>query len=176
MKGRLVAFVGVFCIASLIASGVSAKGKPPKPDNPRDTEFIAFSGEGLPEEVDADLLGGQPVKGCCPNAGPFPAYTLTLPDGLGEDPVLIPAGTYDGHLFMNGYRSSPSDKNQQYMVQFWVLPEDAEFHFFIKIIGGVIDDDKKNKITTVTFVQEPCLGPNGGYIDTVSFTLVRTRL
>jgi len=70
MKGRLIAVVGVFCIAILIFSGTDAQGmKPDKPDKPSksNTEWIEFWG---------DLVGGQPVDGCCPNAGPNPDNIL----------------------------------------------------------------------------------------------------
>ena len=47
-----------------------AKGdNPNKPPNPPSGEFITFEG---------DLAGSQEVAGCCPNAGPFPAYEMTL--------------------------------------------------------------------------------------------------
>jgi hypothetical protein len=158
MKGRLVAFVGVFCIASLIASGVYAKGKPDKPGG-ETKELITFSG---------DFLGGDVVEGCCPNAGPFPAYELTVVRGL-----EIPAGTYSGFLFMNRYGTG---RNQEYLVQFWGVSESNK-HIAIEIIGGGIDDDRKNKVTTVKFESEDCVHlETGEYIDTVSFTLVRTRL
>jgi len=129
MKGRFVAFVGVFCIASLIASGVYAKGKPDKPGGP-EIEWISFVG---------DLKGGQLVVGCCPNAGPWPAYTMTLSDAFGAL-----QGTYLGQLFMNFKGKKP----QEYKVQFWT--DDI----FFEIVGGEIDNDKKNKTLTVRFNQE----------------------
>ena len=86
MKGRLVAFAGVFCIAMLIASAAYADkptdkpdkgGKPPHPGNIAE-ECIVFTG---------DLEGGQVVVGCCPNAGPAPAYTMTVDlDVAGSNP------------------------------------------------------------------------------------------
>jgi len=46
-----------------------------------------------------------------------------------------------------------------------------------EIIGGVVDDDKKSKVTTVVFEDEDCVHlETGKSIDTVSFTLVRTPL
>ena len=71
MKGRLIAFVGIFCIAILIFSGTDAKGeKPDKPSGkPSGKEWIQFWG---------DLVGGQVVEGCCPNAGPNPSYDMCL--------------------------------------------------------------------------------------------------
>ena len=191
MKGRLVAFVGVFCIASLIASGVSAKGKPDNPGKGKPKgELIVFSGEGLPEGVLADLTGSEIVEDCCPNAGPFPEYTMTLSgeafQGLGLQ------GEYVGQLFMNGYGAG---QDAEYLVQFWVWPEDPdpdncicidnpESCFWIEIIGGVDDYDKKTKTSTVTFVETlglVLLGPLGPEEEPqefhvfMDFTLVRSR-
>ncbi len=117
------------------------------------TEWIEFEG---------DLAGGQAVERCCPNAGPFPAYTMTLNIGVG----CVPAGTYDGYLFINGYGAG---RNHAYIVQFWKDPE-----IFIQIIGGVIDNDKKNKVlTTVTFENAECVDYCTGTTTLVTFTLVR---
>ena len=44
-------------------------------------------------------------------------------------------------------------KKKSYIVQFW-WPEDA--YYFIEIRGGDIEENKKTKILTVTFVDEPC--------------------
>jgi hypothetical protein len=86
MKGRAIRLVVILCIAGLIVSGANAKGKPDKPGGSK-VEQIEFTG---------DLAGWQTVEGCCPNAGPFPEYTMTL----GGD---LPDGTYDGQLFINYY-------------------------------------------------------------------------
>ena len=154
MKGRLVALVGVFCIAILVVSAANAD-KPPKPPKPDETtaECITFTG---------DLNGSQQVEGCCPNAGPFPAYTMTL-----ENMGLLD-GTYEGQLFINNYGAG---RNKKYIVQFW----NDDLGVAIEIIGGVIDNDKKNKVLTVTFENET------GWdlideipIPNVSFVLVRT--
>jgi len=153
MKGRLVAFVGVLCIASLMVSGANAKGKPDKPDKPDEakTEWIAFTG---------DLSGYQAVEGCCPNDGPFPEYEMTLDQVGGLD------GHYDGRLFMNRYGAG---RDQEYKVQFW------NDEFAIEIIGGVIDDDKKNKVLTVTFTDEARVDLyTKVFIAPVSFVIVRT--
>jgi hypothetical protein len=169
MKGRLAAFVGIACIASLIASGAYARGKPNKPDKPggTTTEHIAFSG---------DLLGGEVVEGCCPNAGPAPPYELTVPRDLGvgnPEDLQVSADTYSGFLFMNRFGAG---RNQEYLVRFWGV-SDSGNHIAIEIIGGVIHDDKKNKITTVTFELADCVHlDTKEYIDTVSVSLVRTRL
>jgi hypothetical protein len=152
MKGRLIVFVGIFCIAVLVISGQDAQGKPDKPGESK-AEWIAFDG---------DLVGGQPVVGCCPNAGPWPEYTMTLLFEAGD----FPSGTY-GELFINYYGAG---RNQKYKVQFW----NNEIDLFIEIIGGVIDQDRKNKILTVTFTDEECVnGWTGNHIAYVTFTLVR---
>jgi len=154
MKGRLIAFLGIFCIAVLIVSGAYAQGKPDKPGK-SGTEWIEFWG---------DLTGGQPVNGCCPNAGPSPPYRMCLNFAVGTHP----AGTwYDGHLFINNYGAG---KNRQYIVQFWTDDNDVA----IKIIGGVIDFDKTTKVLMVTFTDELCVDMNTGQpITDVTFTLVR---
>jgi hypothetical protein len=125
--------------------------KPPK------GELIIFVG---------DLEGNEIVLGCCPNAGPWPAYTMTLSGPL-------PAGTYDGHIFMNFTGSqSPGD----YIVQFWwgEVPND----YFIEIRGGEAYNDRRNKILTVTFEDAQCeIWINNVLTETVpvNFTLTRAR-
>jgi hypothetical protein len=173
MKGRLVAFGGVFCIAVLIVSGAYA-GKPEKPDNPNKpprpdniaVECITFSGP--------DLVGRQQVEDCCPNAGPFPAYRLTLgPNGFGNHPE----GTYDGELFMNSMRVG---QNRQYVVQFTGDNIFSGDHISIEIMGGDIDYNKKTKVLTVTFTHENCMCTEMcdacpiPFSNSVEFTLVRT--
>ena len=74
--------------------------------------------------------------------------------------------TYDGHLFMNNYRVG---KDRKYIVQFW-----SETLGGIEIIGGVKEEDKKNKTTTVTFTDEDCVDmETGTFIAVVNFVLVR---
>lgn len=154
MKGRLIASVGIFCIAILIVSGQDAQGKPDKPGKSK-TEWIAFDG---------DLIGGQAVEGCCPNDGPWPAYTMMLKFKV---PGFLPDIFYDGQLFINYYGAG---RNQKYKVQFW----NNETGLFIEIIGGVIKRDRKNKVLTVTFTDEECVdGWTGTHIAYVTFTLVR---
>jgi hypothetical protein len=140
-----------------VVTGLEAKkggGKPDKPDQTK-AECIIFDG---------DLLGGEAVEGCCPNAGPFPEYqmTLDLPDALSMD------GTYDGLLFINNYGAG---RDHRYIVQFW------NDDFGIEIIGGVIDNDKKNKWLTVTFEgEEATLSKDGAdpAFTTVNFVLERS--
>ena len=177
MKGRFVTFAAVLCIAFLIVSGADAvkPEKTPKPEEPDNTstEWIAFSG---------DLVGGEVVEGCCPNAGPAPAYTLTLPNGLGEegDPNYCPPGTYDGHIFMNNWGAG---RDRAYLVRFRGINESLDY-ISIEIIGGVIENDRKNKVLTVTFEDENCWvllddcprAPCGDLIAVVNFTLVRQEL
>jgi len=156
MKGRLITFVGILCMAILIFSGANAGDKPDKPGKSH-TEWIEFWG---------DLSGGQPVDGCCPNAGPFPEYRMCLNFEVGG----FSAGTcYDGQLFMNGYRYHGWGE-RQYIVQFWKEGTDVA----IEIIGGVLDYNKKTKVLMVTFTDELCVDMvTGRPITTVTFTLVR---
>jgi len=125
---------------------------------PQKGESIIFEGE---------LIGDQDVVGCCPNAGPWPAYTMTLSGPL-------PGGTYDGNIFMNSTgRQSPGD----YIVQFWwgKVPND----YFIEIRGGEVHNDRRNKILTVTFEDAQCeIWINDVLSGTVyvSFILTRAKL
>jgi hypothetical protein len=134
--------------------------KPPKSDNPKKTkaECILFTG---------DLLGMAEVEGCCPNAGPFPAYTMTLDlhDKDGKDLNDVyghPYGetAFDGQLFMNGSGSGP---NPGYKVQFWSWDVDTETpgngDIFFEIDGGdIFFYDRKNKYLNVTFTDaQPAL-------------------
>ena len=160
----LVAFLTfalVFIGVDFIESQVKTQGKPDKPDKPDkpglpDPEWIEFWGE--------DLNGGQEVIGCCPNAGPWPEYTMTLLFDVSE---VLTAGTYDGQLFINYYGAG---RNQKYRVQFW---KDYDLDFGIEIIGGVIERDKKNKVLTVTFENEECFEYWTETTTLVNFTLVR---
>jgi len=169
MKGKLIAFASILCIASLMASGANAgkpdkSGKPDKPGN-IETELIIFTG---------DLAGDQEVENCCPNAGPFPEYELTLNKALVfDDGTSYPVGTYDGQVFMNDYRVG---KDRMYKVQFWT---DVPEHICIEIYGGVKDYDKKTKVFTVTFddvewnvMHDPEKNPIG----LVSFVLTRSPI
>jgi hypothetical protein len=151
MKGKLIAFAGILCIASLIVSAANARGKPDKPPK-TETELIIFTG---------NLSGNEPVEGCCPNAGPFPEYGMWL-SGVGN----IQDGYYDGFLFINHYGAG---REHKYKVQFWTE------EFGIEIIGGEVDNDKKNKTLTVTFAKEDCVDLyTKTFIEKVDFQLVRT--
>jgi len=106
--------------------------KKPKPNKNPKSELITFTGhlEGDPET--------QLVFGCCPNAGPFPEYRMTLSDEI--FPIGI-HGPYTGNIFMNFTGSqSPGD----YIVQFWwgEVPD----NYFIEIRGGEAINDRRNKI------------------------------
>ena len=139
----------MFVVTGLEAGKPPANpNKPPKSDNPKKTkaECIFFLGA---------LEGMAKVEGCCPNAGPFPAYTMTLdlPDEGGndlKDVYGIPYGetAFDGHLFMN---FAP----EGYRVQFWNWDGDNETpgvgNIFFEINGGDIYYDRKNKFLHVAF-------------------------
>ena len=153
-----IALIFVSCDASQLTQNTLdvetqlSKGKP-HPDKPSNTELITFVG---------DLAGSQTVVGCCPNAGPFPAYTLTLSEPL-------PTGAYAGQIFMNtvGRRS-----NQSYMVQFWTET------MFLEVRGGVIQEDKRNKSLTATFTDQQMtihLDGDGAPTDVVDVNFTLTR-
>jgi hypothetical protein len=161
MKGRVASLAVLLVIACLLATGVNAKGKPDQPGGSK-PELIEFTG---------DLAGWQIVEGCCPNAGPFPEYTMTLGGDLCDLPT--PDCTYDGQLFINSYSGAPGQnmQNRRYIVQFW-----SESFGAIEIIGGEIYEDRKNKVTRVIFTDEACLDMNSGaFIAFVNFELKRTR-
>jgi hypothetical protein len=163
MKGKTLAIVSVLCVVCLVVFVAEAKPKNPKPP-PTTTEWIAFSQNPNAPSTDGYLEGAEQVEGCCPNAGPFPPYAMTL-QNMGH----IPNGTYDGQLFINFYGVG---HNQRYIVQFW--NDDVD----IEIIGGDIDNDRRNKILTVTFTgtNSTCWDyKNGLPIPNVSFVLVRAE-
>lgn len=173
MKGRLFAFACIFCIASLFVLGQEAQGKPDKPFEPGKLvgEWIEFYGEGDIIEL-WDLAGGEVVKGCCPNAGPFPPYTMTLgfdvPSMVPETPGYSAGTPIDGWLYINYYGAG---RDQKYKVQFWT---NYEHDMGIEIIGGVINHDRKRKILTVTFTNEECVRiKTKTLIKYVNFTLIR---
>jgi hypothetical protein len=130
-------------------SGMDTKSLSKKPEKP---ERITFTG---------DLSGQEDILGCCPNAGPFPEYTMTLSETFSDL-----SGTYDGNIFMNVYGAG---KNKSYIVQFW------DETMFLEVIGGDIEKDNQTKTTTVTFTDEQC-GVTIANVTTtfeVNFTLTR---
>lgn len=155
MIARAISLVSVLCISALLFAGANAKDRPQKPDNPGKTEveWIAFTG---------DLSGIQSVEGCCPNAGPFPEYTMTLSGVFGTA-----VGIHAGHLFINNWGAG---KDHGYIVQFW---DDSGLE--IEITGGAVDYDRKTKILTVTFEDaDCCLLGTDQVIAVVNFALVRS--
>jgi len=140
------------------------------------TELIVFTG---------DLQGWAHVEGCCPNAGPNPRYTITLPSGLYDSAgyEIFPPGTYDGYLFMNGYGTR---RVNEYIIQFHAccIHEDSvdlckgvlpEMKF--EIIGGRLKSvgHKKTKGLVVTFDDVPWWKDYNREIDMgpVSFEMTR---
>lgn len=114
--------------------------KKPKPNKNPKSELIIFK--------EGDLAGNEIVSGCCPNAGPWPAYTMTFSGPL---PPEISGILLEGNIFMNSTgRQSPGD----YIVQFWwgEVPD----NYFIEIRGGEAINDRRNKILTVTFEDAQC--------------------
>jgi hypothetical protein len=121
------------------------------------SELITFSG---------DLQGEQEVTGCCPNAGPFPEYTMNLSQTFGEL-----SGGYDGNIFMNVFGVG---QNKSYMVQFGWTNNGSDY--FIEIRGGVFQEDKKTKTLTATFMAAPCkIWINNTLSETVPVNFVLTR-
>ena len=162
MKGKLVALASILCIASLMASGANA-GKPENPGkgkNKTTTELITFTG---------DLLGIGQVEGCCPGQGPHQAYEMVL----GFEVAGFPAGShFVGLLYIEELGSK---RDRKYQVDFWTPHYDD--HAAIRIIGGEITKDKKNKTVTVVFTDADCVDIHGGApIAKVNFTLVRAPI
>jgi len=132
--------------------------KPGKPDNPK-AEQITFWGH---------LEGDEAVYGCCPNAGPFPPYTMILRFEGGpytaDTPIL-------GWLYINYYGAG---RDQKYKVQFWTNYDDD---LGIEIIGGTIYKDKKTKKLIVEFENEECVSiKNKILFGYVTFTLERYEI
>jgi len=159
MRKKLITKLGILGLAAIFLLSmasystdqeVTSQGKPDKPGKLK-AEWIQFTG---------DLVGAQEVVGCCPNAGPFPEYTMTLPKDVGH----IPAGTYNGNLFINGWG------DRQYKVQFWI--EGCDFAFEIR--GGVFDFNKWTRVSTVIFTDVLCEDfCTGQPLAELTFTLVR---
>ena len=125
---------------------------------PQKGELIIFK--------EGDLAGNEIVSGCCPNAGPWPAYKMTL---SGTFPAEISGILLEGNIFMNSTgRQSPGD----YIVQFWW--GDIPNNYFIEIRGGEKQYDRRNKILTVTFTNAQCV--IDGDTVRVNFTLTRAKL
>ena len=124
---------------------------------PVNSELITFTD---------DLQGEQVVTDCCPNAGPFPEYTMNLSQTFGAQ-----QGEHEGNIFMNVFGAG---KNKSYMVQFSWTNNGSDY--FIEIRGGVFQEDKKTKTLTATFTTAPCeIWINNSLSNTVpvNFILIR---
>ena len=169
MKGKLIAFASILCIVSLMASGAYAvkpdkpPGKPDKPGNTETTtETITFTGDSL--------IGIGEVEGCCPGQGPYPPYTMYVGFAV---PGYPEGGTVPGVLYINEIGNG---HDRKYQVDFWDEHDDLG-HVSIRIIGGEITKDKKNKTVTVVFTDADCVDIHGGaFIAKVNFTLVRAQI
>ena len=151
----LVLSITLILVSLIFVSSFGLSKPNPKPTG----ELITFTG---------DLTGSEIVEGCCPNAGPFPEYTMTL---YGNFPDEF-QGPHTGQIFLNSFgRKLPWD----YKVQFWWTEDETEY--FIEIRGGEVHKDKKTKILTVTFENVPSyeiwIGWDLQEPVTVSFTLTR---
>lgn len=110
-------------------------------------ECIVFAGdlETVP--------GSEVVEDCCPNAGPFPAYTMSL-NLLDEDGITY-QGQYDGQLFTKFSSNGPHKHSR---VQFWSWDSDLDTpgvgDIFFEIDGGDVVFDRKNDFLTVSFTEE----------------------
>lgn len=144
----------------LISSGLSK----PKPNPNTSPELIIFEG---------DLEGNQELVGCCPNAGPFPEYTMTLSDVFPEEM----SDEHVGHLFMNVFMDlsiKGVGNKKAYIVQFWWT--EGGIDYFIEIIGGDINQNRKMKILTVTFNKAPCkIWIDKELTETVQVDIILTR-
>jgi hypothetical protein len=161
MKSQIhkrLALVAMLFSLVFVVTNVTAK-KPVKPPPDLDktkAECIVFWGDL------ETVQGSEIVEGCCPNAGPSPAYTMTLDlrDEEGETYVGPEGETYEdeynGQLFINGGGNGP---NPGYKVQFWSWDWDTQTpgdgDFFFQIYGGNVVEDKKNKTIEVSFEGEP---------------------
>jgi hypothetical protein len=168
MKGRLVAFVGVFCgvVFAVSVADARPKPKPPRPGGGKDktrAECIVFVDNGKDDDSDhVYLVGGEDcaIEGCCPNAGPWPLYEMTLnsvwyTDASGAE-LLLDNKAVIGHLFMNGYgRNAPYEG---WKVQFWTCNYQARRpvggDFFFQIRGGTeVPQPKKSKVSVIEFLD-----------------------
>ena len=157
--------IATFVLLMFVVTGLEA-GKPIKSDNPKKTkaELIVFTG---------DLVGSQEVVGCCPNAGPFPAYKMTLSFAVDGSDYYTPANTpINGELFISGYSIG---QDSGYIVQF-SNEHNPDNHVAIEIRGGEVSMDKKTKEVTVVFTYAECRDQHDPkeLITYVNFTLVRT--
>ena len=153
----------MFVVTGLEAGKPSNPGKPDK-SNKTKTEWIVFTG---------DLEGSQEVVGCCPNAGPFPPYTMTLSFAVEGSDYYTPAYTpINGELFISGYSIG---QDSGYIVQF-SNEHNADNHVAFEIRGGEVSKDKKTKEVTVVFENAECRDQHDpkDLITYVNFTLVRT--
>jgi hypothetical protein len=167
-KRWLSVFTLLIC-GMLVATGIEAQkggGNGGGKDNPKKTkaELIVFTG---------DLEGSQEVVGCCPNAGPFPEYTMELSFAVKGSDYYTPADTLIyGELFISGYSIG---QDSGYIVQF-SNEHSAENHVAFEIRGGEVSKDKKTKEVKVVFTDAECRDQHDpkDLITYVNFTLVRT--
>jgi hypothetical protein len=170
---RLALVAMLFSLVFVVTNATAKKPVKPSPEPDQTTaECIVFTG---------DLMGEAVVEGCCPNAGPFPEYAMTLHLKNEDRTTTVHYGEYDGELFINNYGAG---RHHGYQVQFWSWDWDTEIpvvgDICIEVIGGIIDNDKKNKVLRVSFNGEEahfCETGETGEVVTfplVNFDLIRT--
>ena len=154
---KWLALVAMLVSLVFVVTNATAKKpvKPPPDSDKTKAECIIFTGalETMP--------GWEVVEGCCPNAGPWPAYamTLNLPLLNEDDTTTSFTHEYEGQLFIGGIGNGPRTPDAQYKVQFWSWDWDEDTpgigDIFFQIYGGIIVEDKKNKTLAVSFRDEP---------------------
>ena len=109
---KRLAFVAMLFSLFFVVTNATAKKpvKPPPDPDQTTAECIVFAGdlETVP--------GSEVVEDCCPNAGPFPGYAMTLDLKYEDGTTAYYGGPYDGKLFINNYGAG---RSHGYIVQFW---------------------------------------------------------
>jgi len=154
MKSQIykwLALVAMLVGLVFVVTNATAKKpvKPPPDSDKTKAECIIFTG------ALETMLDWEVVEGCCPNAGPWPTYAMTLDLPHEDDPEFRYSYTGPGQLFINGYRIG---KDSGYKVQFWSWDWDTEIpgrgDVFFELYGGDVVEDKKSKTLTVSFEDE----------------------
>jgi len=144
MKSKVISVLilsTTLILVSFILVSCNYDGSPTQ--NTSDLETLRLSKRKIHSEnitFEGDLEGSQEVVGCCPNAGPYPEYTMFLSDNFSDEFQ----GNHAGNIFMNSIRGG-------YKVCFWWTETEGGPEYYIEFRGGEVHKDKKTKILTVTF-------------------------